>query len=897
MTPAYQHYTNIATIGNNICLRTRDPQTKVPAYFKIPYCPRTFTPSDPADQTDNWSTLDGVPLVEKRHQDLQSYYAYVRSMEQIDRPAFGTISPVYQFIAEHMPIECGIPFDSLRVVFLDIEVRSQGGFASPEDPTQPVTLITAEVWGHSYVWGLGEFVTDNPAVTYTQCASEAHLFRSFLRWWTSDYPDVVTGWNTHQYDIPYLINRITRLHDNNELSLKATVMSPWRSISHRSSLILGREYAIPDIQGIALLDYLELYRKFSLTQRESYRLDAIARAELGEQKVSYDEYGSLDELATQNYSKFVEYNIQDVALVRKLNNKLHHVDLCTHIAYGARSNFLDTFKQVRLWDALMYYALYEKQIAVPSKTSHDKNMKYEGAYVKDPIVGQHQWVVSFDVNSLYPSIMRQWNISPDRHLPVEWLEQQIRQIETMHGIDPSVPVAFTPDQCTPRTWLDVWRLNGDDAPIVHWALKALVAYLKESTIDHTLQTLTDHVDPWPWLRVLSVTLSPNRQAFRVDQPGFLPIILAEMYSERKEAKRLEGEAAKRVQSATTPEERRLAEQEATTFGLKQNTIKVCLNSCYGAIGNEYHRFFDVRQAEAVTTTGQMIIRYVADTLNAYLNTEYGTDQDYTVASDTDSVYLRLANVTTNWPADTIVDQLDVFCETVLQPIIDAAFERIATAFNTPEHVLAMKREVIAEYGVWTAKKRYMLWVHDNEGLRYTTPKLKIKGLEVVQSSTPSYAREVVKAALVHFIKSNHDEFYDLLDRAETEFMARPFIDIASPRTCNGLDKYPILPSGAFAPKTPIQVRGALVYNRHLEATQLTRRYPTIRDGEKIRFCYLHPQNPLRSTVISAPHTLPTEWNLDQYLDRTTQFEKTVLAPLERVISCAGWPIKRTTTLF
>jgi hypothetical protein len=208
----------------------------------------------------------------------------------------------------------------------------------------------------------------------------------------------------------------------------------------------------------------------------------------------------------------------------------------------------------------------------------------------------------------------------------------------------------------------------------------------------------------------------------------------------------------------------------------------------------------------------------------------------------------------------------------------------------------MKREAIAEYGVWTAKKRYLLWVHDNEGVRYDPPKLKTVGVEAVRSSTPKYAREVIKKGMEHFIRGNRQAFYDLMDTAEQEYNVRPFEDIASPRSCNGLDEYPLLEDGTFATKTPIHVKGALVYNRHLETTHLGQRYPKIRAGEKIRFCYLKPQNPLRSNVIAAPNKLPHEWNLERFLDRSEQFEKTVLAPLEGVIKYAHWSIRPTVTL-
>lgn len=262
-----------------------------------------------------------------------------------------------------------------------------------------------------------------------------------------------------------------------------------------------------------------------------------------------------------------------------------------------------------------------------------------------------------------------------------------------------------------------------------------------------------------------------------------------------------------------------------------------------------------------------------------------------------SIYVKLAPVVENMSTNEAVEYLDRYCDKDLQRVIDRAFLTIGHAFNTQENILAMKREAIAEHGVWTAKKRYLLWIHDNEGVRYDPPKLKTVGVEAVRSSTPKYARTVIKKALEYFIRGNQDAFYALLDEAEHGYMTRPFEDIASPRSCNGMTDYPLLENGQFTSGTPIQVKGSLVYNRHLETTHLDMRYPKIRDGEKIRFCYLKPQNPLRCNVIAAPNTLPAEWKLEPFLDRQEQFEKTLLSPLEPIIKHAGWSIRPTVTLF
>lgn len=603
----------------------------------------------------------------------------------------------------------------------------------------------------------------------------------------------------------------------------------------------------------------------------------------------------LDEnIRQRSYTHFINYNITDVELVRELNNKLHHLDLCVQIAYGSKVNFLDTFRQVRLWDAMMYFSLYDKKIVIPPKSNKTKSEDYIGAYVKDPIVGKHSWVVSFDVNSLYPSIMRQWNISPDRHVSIEELKHRL-EVLNLRDI-PARTKYLHESQFVPRPWID--EVSDEDAPYVKFALEQVIQYLEDSTIDSMLDGIMNEFDNpllLGSLKILSLCITPNGQAFRVDSNGFLPEILARLYEERKSAKNKETKAKKSAEIAKTPEEKHKFMQEAVQWGLQQNTRKINLNSCYGAFGNEHFRFFDVRQAEAVTSTGQLIIRYVANMVNRYLNSEFGTNKDYVLASDTDSIYVTLAPVVANMSVEDAVEYLNIYCDKDLQKVIDKAFEDIGTYFNTQDNVLAMKREAIAEHGIWTAKKRYLLWVHDNEGVRYSPPKLKTVGIEAVRSSTPKYARDVIKKALEYFICDNKEKFYELIEEAEHGYDTRPFEDIASPRSCNGLEEYAILPDGGFTTKTPIHVKGSLMYNKHLEDTGLTTRYAKIRNGEKIRFCYLKQHNPLRCNVIAAPNTLPPEWNMERFLDRSEQCQKTLLSPLEAVIRYANWSIRPVVT--
>lgn len=914
MTNEFAWYTHIAEISDGLGIRVRHPETKVASYYKSNFTPTSYTPCLPEYATGKnagtWHTLDGRPLYEKVHPNIKDYRQYVHSQQKLGRPVYGDISPVYQFMAQHVPVSCGIPFPALRTVYLDIETgtgaheefgESIVGFSEPEDAKQPVTLITAWVDGHTYTWGCGAYENAHPTRTYIRCADERELFMRFVEWWQSDYPDILTGWNVQGYDVTYLINRMSRLRDRKVLPTKyrPEVLSPWRKLSQRRITIRGRDSVARSIVGVEILDYLELYARFSANERESYTLAYITQLELGETKISYDDYGSLEELYHKNYSLYVDYNIKDVELVVQLNQKLMFLDLATRLAYAARVNFVDIHRQVRLWDAMIYYVLYDRNIAVPPHTDVSTDEDLIGGYVKVPRPGHHRWVVSFDVNSLYPTLMREWNISPDAHLTLEWLTERLADITALPESQAPIDPATIPE--TPIQWIDT--VSVADAPVARWALSSLIAYITAPAAggfhERVLADLTVPTYAWKYLKILSVCMAANGQVYRTDKDGFLTEMLTRLYAERKHAKSQETACERLMTQATTDDDRRKYEQQMREWGIQQNTRKTNLNSAYGALGNKHHRFYDIRDASAVTATGQVVIRFVADKVNAYLNELLGTTEDYILASDTDSIYVTLAPLVKNISSQQIVSYIDAFCANELQSVIDGAFQEIHQRLNTRESVLAMKREVIAEHGVWKAKKRYILWVHDKEGVRYETPKLKIVGIEAVRSSTSSYARGVIKQGIIHFVRGEQSEFYAFMDRIEREFHSLPFRDIASPRSVNGMVTYdPGDMSAEFVKKTPVQVKASIIYNRYLEQTGLTHKYPTIHDAQKIRFCYLVPNNPLRASVIASPlNTLPEEWGLDAYLDRALQFEKTIRTPLEKIVSLGGWTIEATDTLW
>lgn len=332
-------------------------------------------------------------------------------------------------------------------------------------------------------------------------------------------------------------------------------------------------------------------------------------------------------------------------------------------------------------------------------------------------------------------------------------------------------------------------------------------------------------------------------------------------------------------------------------------IKVCnwrkrcnFNSAYGAIGNQHFRFFDLRQATAITLGGQVAIRWIEQEVNAYMNTILKTtDVDYVIASDTDSLYINFAPFVAKFLPGASTDKIVTFLDTIARDrfdkVIGGIYQELADRMNCYDQKMIMKREVIAERGIWTAKKRYILNVWDSEGVRYKEPKLKIMGIEAVKSSTPAICRDAIRQALKLIMTGDQDLMQSYIQEFRQKFYASPFEEVAFPRGLQGLSSYTL-----SSKSIPIHVRGALSYNQMLINKKLQRKYPLIREGEKIRFCYLRMPNSSHHNVISSPGELPKEFGLSDAIDMELQFEKAYLSPLRAILDVIGWSERKINTL-
>ena len=834
-------YTNVAVLGNNILYRGIRDGKRIRG--KIPYRPTLYVASK---KPTEYKTLFGDYVDTMRPGGIKECREFVEQYKDVSGfTIYGNTNYQYAFISDAHPNDIEWDIEMLNIAIVDIEVASDNGFPEPTAANEEITAITIKLDGKYHVFGCGAFDASvmEYDVQYVKCSSEVDLLKRFLDHWTLNYPDIVTGWNIKFFDFPYLVNRINKILGEKDVAR----LSPWGRVNDRTVTIMGRANIAYEMLGIATLDYIEMYRKFAPggVSQESYKLNNIANVEIGEKKISYEEYDNLHTLYRENYQKFIEYNIHDVRLVEKLDDKLKLIELALTLAYDSKTNYEDVFTQVRMWDALIYNHLRKKNIVIPPKNDNEKNAAYEGAFVKDPLVGMHSWMASFDLNSLYPHLIMQYNLSP------ETLVQPSDYTDEMHQILRN-------------------RISVDEL----LARNVNTSALKE----------------------LNVTLTPNKQFFRTDIHGFLPEMMERMYDDRSVYKKKAIEAKKELETCKDEAMRYEIEKRIARYNNLQLAKKVSLNSAYGAMGNQYFRFFDIRIAEAITLAGQLSIRWIELRINEYMNKLLKTENvDYVVASDTDSIYLTLDTIVRRSFGDRvgsadpakIIAFMDKVCETKIQPYIDEVYQDLASYMNAYAQKMQMKREALADRGIWTAKKRYIMNVYNNEGVQYAKPKLKVMGLEMIKSSTPAAIREKMKDAIEIILRGSESDVQNFIEKFKDDFKNLPPEEISFPRGVTGMKDYADA-SNVYKKGTPIHVKGALLYNNLLQKHKLTKKYPKIQEGEKLRFTYLRLPNVINDTVISYPGRLPPEFDLHRFVDYDLQFDKAFIEPLKSILDCVGW---------
>jgi len=788
-------------------------------------------------EESQWTDIHGKKVKVKVFDSIMDMKAWKKENENYFE-ILGDIAPHLQFMATRYRTDIPFQTEGLCIWNIDLEctrdvtdATQTAGFPTPGAAKFPITAITIQdmVKNEYYVLGYkDDYTPKNKNVTYFKCENEQDLLNKYIDMFNKAEVHILTGFNIVSFDVPYIVNRVNRILGPEAVKR----MSLDRVVKQKNfTNDFGQEDTTYLLQGTIIWDFQQLYRKYIGEPRESWSLNFISQYELGQEKISYsDEYESLENLYYENYELFLTYNIQDVELVYNLNNKFRFIELALSIVHKAKCSPESIFGTVQPWDCIYYSELLDVKKLCPANKNHVKE-EFIGGYVKDPTPGFYKWLKVFDIVSSYPNQIRSSNLSSETIINDNELPPELVRIKKQFG--------------------------------------SIEACIDVDSLDEIQ----------PILEKYCVTFTSNGYFFRNDIEGFIPKIYSKLFMERVQKK-------KDLKKAKADGNTELARQ----LDLVQYALKILLNSGYGAIANPHSRYFDIRIAEAITSNGQLCVRGIDNYIEQKKSIK-------TIYCDTDSVFLNLepliekrynGKIPDN---KTVLDFILKLSEQIIEPCINEFLDKLRKNLNMQQLTIRMEAECVATSTIFVAKKRYIMNKIWDEGTFYLeNPKQKVRGVEIVRTSTPQWCRDKLKKAVQYIFETeSNDKVIEFIEQCRKEFYTLPFETVAFPRGVQ-FSSYTLESKGL-----PIHVRSAFVYNKLLRELNLTTKYPLINTGDKIKFCLIKEPNKVKSNVVGISNKFPEEMSFLK-IDYPLQFQKAFLDPLKNIIESMDWEIERKASL-